>query len=76
MVGNPYDKQIQNRNFLAPTGFKFALNRAPKVTFFGNQANIPGMTLGIAKSTQHISKIIDTPGDKIVFDDFTFKISR
>jgi hypothetical protein len=72
MVGNPYDKQIQNRNFLAPTGFKFALNRAPKVTFFGNQANIPGMTLGIANQPTYL-KDIDTPGDKIVFDDFTLR---
>ena len=33
--------QIENRNFLAPTGFKFQLNRTPKVTYFGNAVNIP-----------------------------------
>ena len=32
--------QIENRNFLAPTGFKFQLNRTPKVTYFGNAVNI------------------------------------
>jgi hypothetical protein len=32
--------QPQNRNFLSPTGFKFSLKRAPKVSFFCNSANI------------------------------------
>jgi hypothetical protein len=40
-----YDNQIKNRNFLSPTGFKFVLNRAPKVSFFGNEANIPDFNL-------------------------------
>ena len=29
-TSNIFDKQIKNRNFLSPTGFKFTLNRAPK----------------------------------------------
>ncbi len=69
MVGNPFDKQVENRNFLSPLGFKFTLNRAPKVAFFGNSANIPSMTLGVAVQTNYL-KDIDTPGDKIVFEDF------
>ena len=69
---NIFDKQIQNRNFLSPTGFKFTLNRAPKVAFFSNSANIPGMTLGVAIQPSYL-KDIDTPGDKIVFDDFTLR---
>ena len=72
MTGNPIDKQIQNRNFLSPVGFKFSLNRAPKVAFFGNSANIPGMTLGVAVQTNYL-KDIDTPGDKIVFEDFSLR---
>ena len=40
--------QIENRNFLSPTGFKFTLTRTPKVAFFCNQANIPDITLGVA----------------------------
>ena len=39
---------ILNRNFLSPTGFKFALKRSPGVAFFCNQANIPSLDLGIA----------------------------
>ena len=72
MVLNVNDNQIKNRNFLSPTGLKFTLNRAPKVTFFGNKANIPGMTLGIANQPTYL-KDIDTPGDKISFDDFTLR---
>jgi hypothetical protein len=72
MVSNPFDKQIENRNFLSPLGFKFTLNRAPKVAFFGNSANIPSMTLGVAVQTTYL-KDIDTPGDKIVFEDFSLR---
>ena len=37
--------QIENRNFLSSVGFKFTLNRAPKIAFFSNTANIPSITL-------------------------------
>jgi acetyl-CoA acyltransferase len=57
MTINPYDKQISNRNFLSPVGFKFILNRAPKVAFFGNSANIPSMTLGVAVQTNYLKDI-------------------
>jgi len=72
MTGNPFNNQIENRNFLSPLGFKFTLNRAPKVAFFGNSANIPSMTLGVAVQTTYL-KDIDTPGDKIIFEDFTLR---
>ena len=72
MARSPFDKQIENRNFLSPLGFKFTLNRAPKVAFFGNSANIPSMTLGVAVQTNYL-KDIDTPGDKITFEDFTLR---
>jgi hypothetical protein len=68
-VTNAYKNQIQNRNFLSPVGFKFTLNRAPKVAFFGNSANIPGMTLGLAVQSTYL-KDIDIPGDKILLLDF------
>jgi hypothetical protein len=71
-VSNGFKNQIQNRNFLSPTGFKFTLNRAPKVSFFSNAANIPGLTLGVANQPSYL-KDIDTPGDKIQFDDFTLR---
>ena len=71
-VTNAYANQIQNRNFLSPTGFKFVLNRAPKVAFFGNTSNIPGMTLGEATQPTYL-KDIPLPGDKLVFEDFNMQ---
>tara|TARA_Y100001938_G_C7974842_1_gene371198 strand:+ start:264 stop:827 length:564 start_codon:yes stop_codon:yes gene_type:complete len=70
--GNAYANQISNRNFLSPVGFKFTLNRAPKVAFFGNSANIPSMTLGVAEQPNYL-RDIPTPGDKIDFQDFTLR---
>ena len=64
--------QIENRNFLSPTGFKFTLTRFPKVSFFSNEANIPELTLGIANQPSYL-KDIDIPGDKIVFGDFNLR---
>jgi hypothetical protein len=64
--------QIENRNFLSPTGFKFTLKRSPKVAFFSNEANIPDLNLGIAVQTSYL-KDIDLPGDKIVFGDLNLR---
>jgi hypothetical protein len=66
------DRQIENRNFLSSVGFKFTLNRAPKVAFFTNIANIPGLTLGVTNQPNYL-KDIPIPGDKMVFDDFTIR---
>jgi len=71
-VSNAFANQIQNRNFLSPVGFKFILNRTPKVSFFGNSANVPGMSLGIAEQPTYL-KNIPVPGDKIEFQDFTLR---
>ena len=72
MASNLYKRQIENRNFLSPTGFKLVVNRAPKVAFFANAANLPGITLGEAVQPTYL-KDIPTPGDKIVFDDFNIR---
>jgi hypothetical protein len=71
-TSNISQHQIENRNFLSPVGFEFVLNRAPKVTFFTNSANIPGINLGVAIQPSYL-KNIDTPGDKIEFDDLTLR---
>ena len=67
-----YDNQIKNRNFLSPTGFKFILSKAPKVSFFGNQVNIPQMTLGVAEQPSYL-RDIPLPGDKLQFEDFSLR---
>ena len=72
MAANAFDNQVSNRNFLSPTGFRFTLNRAPKVAFFWNKANIPSMTLGVANQSTYL-KDIEVPGDKIIFEDFSLR---
>ena len=42
-----WNKQIENRNFLSPIGFKFSLAKFPKISYFCQTANIPSMNLGI-----------------------------
>ena len=72
MTATGFRNQIQNKNFLNPTGFKFILNRAPKVVFFSNQASIPGLNLGVAIQPTYL-KDIPQPGDKLEFQDLTLR---
>ena len=64
---------LQNRNFLQPQGFRFQVARAPKVTFFGNSVNIPGITLRTTTQTTPGLKDIDLPGEIIDFEDLTLR---
>ena len=66
------DSQIENRNFLAPVGFKFSLKRSPGVAFMCNQANIPDISLGEAIQPTYL-RDIPTPGDKVDFGDLTLR---
>lgn len=71
-MANALDKQIQNRNFLSPIGFKFTLSKNPKITFFCNSAKIPEITLGTENQYTYL-KDIDVPGDKIAYGDFNLR---
>ena len=72
MTASGFRNQVKNKNFLNPTGFKFILNRAPKVVFFSNQANIPGLNLGTADQTTYLTDI-PVPGDKLQFQDLNLR---
>ena len=65
-------RQIENRNYLSPTGFRFLLKRSPKIAFFCNQANLPSLDMGTAIQSTYF-KDIDTPGDKVTFGDLTIR---
>ena len=71
-VSNGLKNQVKNRNFLSPVGFKFIINRAPRVAFFSNQAVIPGLQLDTAIQPTYL-KNIDVPGDKVNFNDFALR---
>ena len=64
--------QIENRNFLAPVGFKFNLQRSPGAAFFCNQANIPDISLGVAEQPTWL-KDLPVPGDKMQFGDLNLR---
>ncbi len=64
--------QLENRNFLAPIGFKFNLRRSPGVAFFCNQANIPDLNLGVAIQANPL-RDLPIPGDKIEFGDLNLR---
>ena len=72
MTATGFRNQVKNKNFLNPTGFRFILNRAPKVVFFSNQANIPGLNLGVTEQTSYLTDI-PVPGDKLQFQDLTLR---
>ena len=61
-------QEVSNRNFLSIVGFKFVLNRCPKVDFLCNTANIPDVSLGVAEQTTYL-KDIPVPCEKLTYGD-------
>ncbi len=72
MSFSAFARQISNRNFLAPTGFKFTLARTPKVDFLAQAANIPEIGMGVAIQSSYL-KDRAVPGDKIQYGDFVLR---
>ena len=70
-------QEVSNRNFLSVVGFKFLLNRCPKVDFYCNSANIPEVTLGTAVQSTYL-KDIPVPGEKMTYGDLniTFMVDE
>lgn len=68
--GTPSFHQLENRNYLSPTGFYFTVVRAPKVGFFGTQINLPAIDLPEATQVNYL-KNIPRAGDKMSFQDLT-----
>ena len=59
-------QEPSNRNLLSIVGFKFILERCPKVDFLCNQANLPDVTLGVAQQATYL-KNIHVPGEKLQY---------
>lgn len=54
-------------NFLSPNGFKFVITKLPELTYFCQQAPVPGISLGEASfGTAH--RVIPLPGETLTFD--------
>ena len=72
MTVSPFRNQIQNRNFLSPTGFQFSLSKEPKVSFFCTSARIPELSLQTSIQPTYL-KDIDVPGEKLTYGDLTLR---
>ena len=66
-------KQIQDRNFLQPSGFQMIISRAPKVAYFGNAVNVPDLLLGTSIQPTQALKNLPQPGEVIEFGDLTLR---
>lgn len=64
--------RIENRNFLAPNGFKLSLLEFPKVSFYCQSANIPGISI---PSIDIATPFRDYPvaGTETEYEDLTVK---
>ena len=69
---SPFDKQIANRNYMSPLGFKLVLTKTPKVDFLCQSANIPSISMGTAIQPSYL-KDIPVPGDKVLYDDLNVR---
>jgi hypothetical protein len=71
-MASAFDRQLQNRNFLSPIGFKFTLSKEPKVAFFCNSARIPEITLDVLQQPTYL-KDLDIPGTKLQYGDLSLR---
>ena len=69
---SPFEKQIANRNYMSPLGFKLILTKTPKVDFLCQSANIPSISMGTAIQPSYL-KDIPVPGDKVLYDDLNVR---
>jgi len=64
--------QPTNRNFLTPSGFTFQVQRAPKVTYYGNLITLPGLNLPFVVQNTYL-KEVPYPGDVLGFEDLRLR---
>ena len=61
---SPLSRQPTKLDYSSPTQFKFSINQIPKVEFFTQSANLPGINLGeVVIPTPY--KDIPYVGDKV-----------
>lgn len=58
----------ENMNPLSPTGFRFLINKLPKLQFYCQTVNLPGIILGEPSFGTPFTKI-PVPGETLTFDD-------
>jgi hypothetical protein len=62
-MANWYDDQLSNKNYLSPIGFLFILDKAKKVSFLCQKAEIPTVELGQVEIPTRGRVVIPTEGN-------------
>ena len=65
---NVQTRQPSVMDYASPIQFRFKCSKLPKVEFFCQTANIPGIGLGVANIETPL-KTIPFPGDKVTYND-------
>ena len=65
---NVQTRQPSIMDYASPVQFRFKCTKLPKVEFFCQTANIPGIGLGVANIETPL-KTIPFPGDKVTYND-------
>ena len=67
---SPLSRQPTKLDYASPTQFRFGINQLPKVEFFTTDANLPGITAGVATVATPF-KDIPTMGDKLEYENLS-----
>ena len=59
--------QPENKSFLSPIGFKFAIKRLPHVNYFCTSAELPDISMGQIDTVENTFIKLPIPGDKLQF---------
>ena len=65
-----WNKQIQNRNFLSPIGFKMQLEGYPKVVYFSQSASIPGLSMNTVEQPTLMGRSIPWEAHGLNYEPF------
>ena len=62
----------QNINPLSPNGYRFSIQKLPELTYFSQQVNLPGITLGEPEFANPFASV-PVPGDRLTYDALTLE---
>ena len=67
-MAGPIDRQPDKLDYLSPTQFRFGIHQLPKVEFFVQTCNLPGLTMNNTEIPNPF-KNIPVMGEKIEYED-------
>lgn len=69
-ITSTWSKQLDNRNFLSPIGFKMLLEKFPKVPYFSQTANIPGISINTVEQPTRFGRPLPWDADGVNYEPF------